>query len=149
MMCDDSDSISDLKKYYEIISSKNCDAVFGSRFYKDSIVTNYPLKKLILNRIFNFIVSILFFNKFNDYTNAFKIYKTSSFKKIEPIVSESFNVFLEIPLKFLSRGMNYETTSISWKGREIGSSKFNIKELRSKYIFTLLYCLIEKILIKK
>lgn len=148
MMCDGSDSTSDLKKYYNIIKSKNCDAVFGSRFFKESIVTNYPLKKLILNRIFNLIVSILFFNKFNDYTNAFKIYKTSSLKNLQPIVSESFNVFLEIPLKIISRKMSYETTSISWNGRTRGSSKFKIKELQSKYLFTLIYCFIEKILIK-
>tara|TARA_B100000787_G_C16176973_1_gene289568 strand:+ start:1104 stop:1805 length:702 start_codon:yes stop_codon:yes gene_type:complete len=148
MMCDESDSLSDLRKYYDIMLTKNCDAVFGSRFYKESIVTNYPIKKLFLNRIFNFIVSILFLNKFNDYTNAFKIYKTSSIKKIKPIVSEGFNVFLEIPLKIISRKMSYETTSISWTGRKHGLSKFNIKELRSKYLFTLLYCFIEKILIK-
>tara|TARA_X000000368_G_scaffold391444_1_gene355418 strand:- start:321 stop:1025 length:705 start_codon:yes stop_codon:yes gene_type:complete len=149
MMCDESDSISDLQKYYDIILSKDCDAVFGSRFYKESIVNNYPIKKLVLNRIFNFIVSILFLNKFNDYTNAFKIYKTSSLKNLKPIVSESFNVFLEIPLKVISRKMKYETTSISWMGRKTGVSKFKIKELQSKYLFTLLYCLIEKILIKK
>ena len=148
MMCDDSDSLSDLKKYYKIISLKNCDAVFGSRFYKESVVKNYPIKKLVLNRIFNFLVSILFLNKFNDYTNAFKIYKSSSLKKLKPIVSESFNVFLEIPLKVISRKMKYETTSISWMGREKGVSKFKIKELQSKYLFTLLYCLLEKILIK-
>ena len=148
MMCDGSDSLSDLRKYYDIILSKNCDAVFGSRFYKESVITNYPIKKLILNRIFNFLVSILFLNKFNDYTNAFKMYRTKSIKELKPIVSENFNVFLEIPLKVISRKMNYVTTSISWMGREKGVSKFKIKELQSKYLFTLLYCLLEKILIK-
>jgi dolichol-phosphate mannosyltransferase len=148
MMCDESDSLLDLRKYYDIILLNNCDAVFGSRFYKESVVTNYPLKKLILNRVFNFLVSILFLNKFNDYTNAFKMYRTTSIKKLRPLVSESFNIFLEIPLKVISRKMNYETTSISWMGRKQGVSKFKIKELQSKYLFTLLYCLLEKILIK-
>ena len=53
MMADLSDSLEDLKKYYEIISKKKIDAVFGSRFIRGSKCTNYPLKKLILNRIFN------------------------------------------------------------------------------------------------
>ena len=44
--------------------------------------------------------------------------------------------------------MNYKTTSISWNGRKKGISKFKIKELKSKYLFTLFYCLLEKILIK-
>ena len=148
MMADFSDSTDDLKKYYKLIKDEKVDAVFGSRFLVGSNITNYPFKKYILNRIFNFFVSVIFFNSFNDYTNAFKIYRTTSIKKLKPIVSENFNVFLEIPLKVISRKMNYETTSISWTGREKGISKFKIKELQSKYLFTLLYCLLEKILIK-
>ena len=149
MMCDGSDNLADLKKYYEIISREKCDAVFGSRFTKQSVVQNYPVKKMILNRIFNYGVSILFLNKFNDYTNAFKIYKTSSIKSLRPLISESFNIFLEIPLKIISRKMNYKITSISWFGREKGESKFFLSELRSKYLFTLLYCFLEKILLNK
>jgi dolichol-phosphate mannosyltransferase len=149
MMCDGSDNLTDLKKYYEIISRENCDAVFGSRFTKQSIIENYPVKKMILNRIFNYGVSILFLNKFNDYTNAFKIYKTSSIKSLKPLISESFNIFLEIPLKIISRKMNYKVTPISWFGRDKGESKFFLGELRSKYLFTLLYCFLEKILLNK
>tara|TARA_Y100000590_G_scaffold435365_1_gene554685 strand:+ start:116 stop:340 length:225 start_codon:yes stop_codon:yes gene_type:complete len=66
-----------------------------------------------------------------------------------PLVSESFNVFLEIPLKVITRGYKYEIIPINWYNRKRGKAKFNIKELRSKYLFTLIYCLIEKILLKK
>jgi hypothetical protein len=31
----------------------------------------------------------------------------------------------------------------------VGKAKFNIKELRSKYLFTLIYCFIEKLLLNK
>ena len=55
--CDMSDDVKDLKKYYKIISTNNIDAVFGSRFINGSLVKNYPLIKLILNRIFNYIKS--------------------------------------------------------------------------------------------
>jgi len=149
MMADFSDSIDDLKKYYQMISESKKDAVFGSRFIKDSKVTNYPKKKYILNRIFNFIVSLIFFNKFNDFTNAFKIYRSKVLKSFLPLVSESFNIFLEMPLKVISRGYTFEVIPISWTGRKKGEAKFNIKELRSKYLFTLIYCFIEKILLNK
>lgn len=149
MMADLSDDINDLKKYYHLMYSKNLDAVFGSRFLEESKVVNYPKQKLILNRIFNFIVKILFLNKFNDYTNAFKIYKTEILKSFMPLVSESFNIFLEMPLKVISRRYSYEVIPINWQGRVKGEAKFNIKELGSKYLFTLLYCLIEKILLYK
>ena len=147
MMADFSDSIIDLKKYYHLIKEKNLDAVFGSRFIKGSKIDNYPKKKLILNRIFNYFVKLLFFNNYNDYTNAFKIYKTEILKSFLPLVSESFNIFLEMPLKVISRNFKFEVIPISWQGRKKGKAKFDIKELRSKYLFTLFYCILEKILL--
>jgi dolichol-phosphate mannosyltransferase len=144
IMADQSDDVNDLIKYHELISSENFDAVLGSRFLKSSKVVNYPIQKLFLNRIFNFFVSLLFWNQYNDYTNAFKIYKKSVLLEIMPLVSESFNIFLEIPLKIISREYNYKIIPINWMGRKKGKSKFKIKELRSKYLFTLIYCFIEK-----
>ena len=145
MMADLSDDINDLKKYYREINEKKLDAVFGSRFLKGSKVEDYPLNKLILNRIFNIFVSFLFLNKYNDFTNAFKIYKSDILKGLLPLVSESFNIFLEMPLKIITRKYEYSIIPINWYGRKQGKAKFNIKELRSKYLFTLIYCFIEKI----
>ena len=148
MMADLSDDIYDLKNYNKLMDEENLDAVLGSRFIKNSKIEAYPIKKLILNRIFNFFVSLVYWNKYNDYTNAFKIYKKDVLKTLMPFVSESFNIFLEIPLKIIGRGYSYRIIKINWYGRKKGEAKFKIKELRSKYIFTLLYCLLEKILLK-
>jgi|TARA_B110000438_G_scaffold287219_1_gene319284 dolichol-phosphate mannosyltransferase len=149
MMSDLSDDINDLKTYYNIIRNQNVDAVFGSRFVKGSTVIDYPKKKLILNRIFNFITKLLFISDYNDFTNAFKIYKKEALLNTFPLVSESFNIFLELPLKIISRKMKYKIIPISWTNRKVGKSKFDIKELRAKYLFTLIYCLLEKLLLKK
>ena len=149
MMSDLSDSIDDLEKYYSIMINENIDAVFGSRFINGSKIIDYPKKKLILNRIFNLITKFLFFSDYNDFTNAFKIYKKEALLKTFPLVSESFNIFLELPLKIISRKMKYKIVPISWVNRKEGTSKFDIKELRAKYLFTLIYCLLEKILLKK
>ena len=149
MMSDLSDNIEDLEKYYNIIKDEKVDAVFGSRFIKGSKVTDYPKKKLILNRIFNLITKLLFISDYNDFTNAFKIYKKSALLKTFPLVSESFNIFLELPLKIISRKMRYKIIPISWTNRKEGDSKFDIKELKAKYLFTLIYCWLEKILLKK
>ena len=149
MMSDLSDDIQDLKTYYEKINNNGLDAVLGSRFIKNSKVFEYPKIKLILNRIFNYLVKILFLSNYNDFTNAFKIYKKSTLLKLRPLVSESFNIFLELPLKLISRGYRYDIIPIKWTNRKKGKSKFKIKELGAKYIFTLIYCLSEKILLKK
>ena len=149
MMSDLSDDIEDFKKYYKIIKEENIDAVFGSRFINGSKVIEYPKKKLVLNRIFNITTKLLFISDYNDFTNAFKIYKKDALLKTFPLVSESFNIFLELPLKIVSRKMKYKIIPISWTNRKEGDSKFDIKELRSKYIFTLIYCWLEKLLLKK
>lgn len=148
-MSDMSDSLNDVKRYYKLISKENLDAVLGSRFNKHSNIVDYPLFKLILNRIFNTIVRFLFISKYNDFTNAFKIYKRKTLLKILPIVSEHFNVFLELPLKIIIRKYNYKIIPISWKNRKKGKSKFKINELSSMYLFTMFYCLLEKILLSK
>ena len=147
MMADQSDDINDLIKYNNIIKSENYDAILGSRFLKESKINDYPIQKLILNRIFNFFVKIIFWNSYNDYTNAFKIYKKKALLEIMPLISESFNIFLEIPLKIISRNYRYKIIPINWMGRKKGESKFKIKELGSKYLFTLIYCFIEKSLL--
>ena len=149
MMSDLSDDIGDLIKYYNIIKDEDVDAVFGSRFIKNSKIVDYPKKKLILNRIFNLITKLLFISDYNDFTNAFKIYKKNALLKTFPLVSESFNIFLELPLKIISRKMKYKIIPISWTNRKEGSSKFDIKELKAKYLFTLIYCWLEKLLLKK
>lgn len=148
-MTDQSDSLNDLFKYYKIITKGDYDAVLGSRFIKGSKLIKYPLKKLIYNRIFNNICKLMFLNSFNDYTNAFKIYKKKVLVSFFPIVSENFNVFLELPLKIISRKYKYSIIAINWKNRNSGVAKFKIKELGSKYLFTLFYCFLEKILLDK
>ena len=149
MMADSSDDPNDLIKYYNLISTQNLDAVFGSRFTKSSQVIDYPIKKLILNRLFNYLVKIILLSKYNDFTNAFKIYKLSSLKQIQPFISKKFNIFLEIPVKIIIYNFNYKIIPINWYNRKLGITKFRIKELGSQYLFTLFYILKKKFLKNK
>ena len=148
MMADLSDDPYDLIRYYKEISNNDLDAVFGSRFTRQSKVVEYPIKKLIYNRIFNIFVKLIFLSKYNDFTNAFKIYKKNTLIDLRPLVSENFNIFLELPLKTINRKKKIKIIPINWRNRKIGSSKFKVNELSSKYFFTLIYCFFEKILLK-
>ena len=60
-----------------------------------------------------------------------------------PIVSDHFNVFLELPLKIIIRKYKYKIILLTGKVVKL-SFKFKISELGSMYIFTLLYCFLEK-----
>ena len=147
MMSDSSDTVEDLNKYYKTIKSSGCDAVFGSRFIKGGKTVNYPKIKYILNRLGNLLAKFLMWSDLNDFTNGFKIYKKETLLELFPIVSESFNIFFELPLKVISRNYNYKIIPIEYYNRTVGEAKFRIDELGSKYLFTLLYCFLEKILL--
>jgi len=149
LMADGSDSIDDLNLYFEMIKENKFDAIFGSRFIKGGKTEGYPIIKLLLNRFGNYLTKILFLSDYDDFTNAFKIYKKKVVNHFHPIVSEDFNIFLELPLKTISRGFKYKIIPIKHNNRTVGEAKFKIKELGSRYMFTLLYCFLEKVLLKK
>ena len=72
-MGDSSDDPSDIIEYVKYLE-EGFDCVFGSRFINGSKLNEYPLVKLVLNRIANNFIRILFLIKYNDITNAFKAY---------------------------------------------------------------------------
>src|SRR3989339_793410 len=53
---------------------------------------NYPRHKLILNRLGNVAIKILFGIKYNDTSNAFKIYKKETIEGLKPFISKQFNL---------------------------------------------------------
>lgn len=144
MMADLSDSPNDLIKFYNKMREENCDCVFGSRFIQGAKVIRYPVLKLIINRVANFLVGIMFGLKYNDCTNAFKLYKKETIEGLKPFLSPHFNLTLELPLKAIVRGYSYAIVPNTWTNRKYGASKLRIREMGSRYLFILLYCFIEK-----
>jgi dolichol-phosphate mannosyltransferase len=143
MMADLSDSPVDLVKFYHKLN-EGYDCVFGTRWSKGGAVIEYPWLKRILNRIANYIVKIVFRIKYNDCTNAFKLYRKETIEGLKPFLSPHFNLTLELPLKAIVRGYKYAVVPNTWLNRKHGVSKLKIKEMGSRYFFILLYCLIEK-----
>lgn len=143
-MADLSDDPEDLVKYYQTMIESNVDAVFGSRWIKGGKVIDYPVHKKIINRVANFIVKMMMGIKYNDTTNAFKLYKRETIEGIKPFMSPHFNLTIELPLKAIVRGYSYKVVPNSWTNRKYGESKLKIKEMGSRYFFILLYCFIEK-----
>jgi dolichol-phosphate mannosyltransferase len=143
-MADMSDDPEDLVRFYNKMMETNTDAVFGSRWGKGGKVIDYPPLKKFINRIANFIVKMVMGIKYNDTTNAFKLYKRETIEGIKPFLSPHFNLTVELPLKAIVRGYTFEVVANSWTNRKYGESKLKIKEMGSRYFFILMYCLIEK-----
>lgn len=144
MMADLSDDPADLVRYYRTMMDGGYDCVFGSRWIKGGRVVDYPAHKKTLNRVANAIVKTLFRLKYNDCTNAFKLYRRHTMEGLKPFLSPHFNLTLELPLKAIVRGYSYAVVPNSWTNRKFGESKLKIKEMGSRYFFIMMYCLIEK-----
>lgn len=147
VMADLSDSPKDILTYYREMQ-RGAECVFGSRFMKGSEVIDYPKFKLFINRLANFFIKTVFRLKHNDITNAFKAYRREAIEGVQPILSHHFNLTVELPLKAITRGFSYTTVPISWTNRIDGESKLKLKEMGSRYLFIVLYVLIEKWLTK-
>jgi len=144
VMADLSDSPDDLVKFYKVFISQKVDCVFGNRFVKESVVIGYPKNKLLLNRIVNNLIAFTFRIKYNDFTNAFKLYSKETIEGLHPLLSPHFNLTVELSLKAVVRGYNFAVVPNSWKNRKHGESNLKIKEMGSRYFFIILYCFIEK-----
>jgi dolichol-phosphate mannosyltransferase len=143
MMADGSDSPEDLVRYYRKLQ-EGYECVFGSRFARGGRVIDYPGHKLILNRIANTFIRIIFGFGYNDTTNAFKCYRREVIQGIQPLISPHFNLTVEMPLKAIIRRYSYAVIPMSWTNRKTGLSKLNIKEMGSRYLFIILYLWLEK-----
>jgi dolichol-phosphate mannosyltransferase len=143
VMADRSDSPDDVVKCYRRLL-EGPDCVFGSRFIRGSQVQDYPLHKLLLNRLANWFIRTLFGIPFNDFTNAFKLYRWDVIEGIQPLISPHFNLTVEMPLKAIIRGYSFAVVPISWTNRQTGVSKLRIKEMGSRYLFIVLYVWLEK-----
>ncbi len=143
MMADESDDCRDVVRYWNELN-KGFDCVFGSRFIKGGGVIDYPRHKLVLNRLANLFLRILFRIRLNDTTNAFKAYRKEVIAGCRPLISPHFNLTVELPLKVIVRGYTWTVIPITWRNRRTGQAKLKIKEMGSRYLFICLYVWLEK-----
>jgi dolichol-phosphate mannosyltransferase len=143
MMADESDDCRDVVRYWNELN-KGYDCVFGSRFIRGGGVIGYPKLKLLLNRLANFFLKVLFRIRLNDTTNAFKAYRKEAIDGCRPLISPHFNLTVELPLKAIVRGFSWTIVPITWRNRRTGTAKLKIKEMGSRYLFICLYIWLEK-----
>ena len=144
VMADLSDDPADLVKFFNALTEQKVDCVFGNRWGKGGQVINYPRKKLFLNRFVNKMISFVFNMRYDDTTNAFKLYSRQAMEGLKPFMSPHFNLTVELPLKAIVRGYSFTVIPNSWRNRKHGTSNLKIREMGSRYFFIILYCLIEK-----
>jgi dolichol-phosphate mannosyltransferase len=142
VMADAADDPDDLVSYHRALVA-GYDCAFGSRFGAGGRAVGYPLPKLVLNRIVNLGIRMIFRHGYNDTTNAFKAYRREVIDNVAPLLSHHFNLTVEIPLKAIVRGHSFAIIPITWRNRAAGQSKLRLQEMGSRYLFIILYVFFE------
>jgi dolichol-phosphate mannosyltransferase len=142
MMADLSDSPRDLVLYYHVLQ-QGYDCAFGTRFGHGGQAIHYPRYKLLINRIVNNGIRFLFHHGYSDTTNACKAYRRYVIDQVQPLLSNHFNLTVELPLKAVVRGFTYAVVPVTWHGRRHGSSKLRLNEMGGRYLFIVLYVWLE------
>jgi dolichol-phosphate mannosyltransferase len=142
MMADLSDDPDDLVSYFRLLEA-GYDCAFGSRFIRGGQVIDYPRLKLVINRVVNLGIRLLFAHGYNDTTNAFKAYRREVIETVKPLLSHHFNLTVELPLKAVVRGHSYAIVPIRWTNRTRGTSKLRLQEMGSRYLFIVLMVFLE------
>jgi dolichol-phosphate mannosyltransferase len=142
VMADGSDDPRDVVLYHRVLEA-GYDCAFGSRFMPGAMVRDYPRLKLIINRLVNHGIRLLFRHGYNDTTNAFKAYRREVIEGVKPLLSPHFNLTVELPLKAVTRGFSYAVVPTSWTNRAAGRSKLQLNEMGSRYLFIVLYVFLE------
>ncbi len=123
VMADASDGPDDVVKFWRKIE-EGYDCAFGSRFMRGAKIEGYPWFKRVINRTGNFFIKCMFLMRYNDTTNAFKMFRREVIAGVQPLLAYHFNLTVELPLKSIVRGYKYAVVPNSWYGRKEGVSKF-------------------------
>lgn len=125
-MGDLSDDPVDIPKLVAAIE-EGYDVAYGSRFVEGGSVDGYSPLKLLYNRAFNNAIRLLFGVRAHDVTNAFTAYRAEVIERIgvDSLVSESFDLTAELPLRAHILGFNSTEVPVSWRSRDAGVSKLD------------------------
>lgn len=129
------ENISQVRSLLDAVENRQCDGVIGSRFVEGGRVVNYPFPKLMMNRLFHFVVKILFRLKQHDLTNNFKLYRAGIFRSM-PWKSDGFAMNAETGLLPVIFGYRIVEVPVVWVDRspQMGRSKFGLFKHGAGYI---------------
>lgn len=129
MDADLSQNAFDLKNFIHIQQKTNCDLVYGSRYNQGNVV-NWSYIRKVISRGANNLTQILLGVDVTDYTNSFRLYKTSLFKTIVPLArSDGFAIQMEIIYLAALKDFKIEEYPVIFYERNEGSSKMRVAEI--------------------
>jgi SAM-dependent methyltransferase len=126
MDCDFMHILPELRDMFDEAAA-GADVVLGSRFSRSSVLINYPLMKILCNRSFHLLLTLIFRRKMRDVTNNLKLMRREVVDNLD-LESAWFAANAETGLKPILMGYDVRPVAISWINRtpEMGASSFSL-----------------------
>ncbi|MFB2983773.1 glycosyltransferase [Microseira sp. BLCC-F43] len=133
MDCDFQHLLPEIRDLFDA-AAEGYDVVVGSRFSRHSVLLNYPLPKIVVNRGFHALAQILFLRSFRDLTNNLKLMRREVVENIQ-LTQPGFAVNAETGLQPLLMGYSVKEVPISWINRtpDMGVSSFRLVKVGGGY----------------
>lgn len=115
-------------------AARGHEVVVGSRFSRRSILLNYPLPKVVANRVFHFLARLVLGRRCRDLTNNLKLLRRSILNQL--ILNQpGFAANAETGFQPLVMGYEVTEVPISWINRapDMGSSSFQLARVGGGY----------------
>jgi dolichol-phosphate mannosyltransferase len=124
--CDFQHLLPELRELFDAAAG-GADVVIGSRFSRYSVLLNYPFTKILANRAFHILASVVLGFRFRDVTNNLKILRREVVADLQ-LRQSGFAVNAETGLQPFILGYNVTQVPISWIGRTpgMGTSSFQL-----------------------
>jgi len=112
-------------------AADGADAVFGSRFSRQSVLINYPFGKILANRSFHLMANLLLrLPRLRDVTNNLKLMRGELARQL--VITEPwFAANAEIGLQLAMLGGAIREVPISWVNRTFDMGQSSFKVLKS------------------
>jgi dolichol-phosphate mannosyltransferase len=124
--CDFRNLLPELRDIFDAVHD-GFEVVVGSRFSRNSVLLNYPVKKIIANRAFHLLARILLQRRFRDLTNNLKLFHRDILQQMS-LTQPGFAVNAETGLEPLLIGAKVKEVPMSWINRthDMGASSFKL-----------------------
>ncbi|MGL5063907.1 MAG: glycosyltransferase family 2 protein, partial [Microcoleus sp.] len=133
MDCDFQHLLPQLRDLFDV--AEGHDVVVGSRFSRYSVLLNYPLPKIVVNRGFHLLAQIVLLRRFRDLTNNLKLMRREVVEQLE-LTQPGFGINAETGLQPLVKGFRVKEVPISWIDRtpDMGVSSFRLVRVGGGYV---------------
>lgn len=127
----------DLSHPFELLPVliKGCetsDAVYGSRYIKGGGMEGVPLMRVLVSRIANMILRIVFATSVTDLTTGLRAYRREAIRDLD-VSGTGFETQLEITVRLIAAGRSISEVPLLLKERFAGESKMRYLRLIRRY----------------